>query len=370
MPATGTTPAAHVMSRAHACCPRPVSPPGAHDGHGAARAAARRRAHAAALAGRRLAAAALRAGARTATSSIPAATSTTATATTTTPILVARGSVPQRGWRGGGGHRPGRRQRVPRRRPQGRVRPAARRAPTPEPPPAPRAGSSRAPPRPCMRPPSAARVPPHGVRCAAGLFRAAADGSLYPDPAAPLRVPEAAAMYEFVGAVLAKTLQQSILLELPLARAPLEQAWRCCDHSMMALMRRRRPLSSTASSAGRTPCTTSPRSTPPSPARSPSCARSTETSARSASRSPSTASPPTTRRQRCSRRPQLPRPASRPHHTSRPALVQRLPSSYGAPSSYEAPSSYGRWSCGRAAPRCRSRAPTGSSTSSAWSTTA
>merc|ERR1719421_574212 len=50
-----------------------------------------------------------------------------------------------------------------------------------------------------------------------GLFAATPDGTLYPNPAAPLRVPDAYALYEFLGAVLAKTLYEGILVELPLA---------------------------------------------------------------------------------------------------------------------------------------------------------
>merc|ERR1719421_610137 len=50
-----------------------------------------------------------------------------------------------------------------------------------------------------------------------GLFSATPDGTIYPNPAAPLRVPGAWALYEFLGAILAKTLYEGILVELPLA---------------------------------------------------------------------------------------------------------------------------------------------------------
>ena len=50
-----------------------------------------------------------------------------------------------------------------------------------------------------------------------GLFAATPDGLLYPNPAAPLRVADAYALYEFLGAILAKTLYEGILVELPLA---------------------------------------------------------------------------------------------------------------------------------------------------------
>lgn len=56
-----------------------------------------------------------------------------------------------------------------------------------------------------------------GFDPALGLFSATPDGLLYPNPAAPLRVPDAYALYEFLGAILAKTLYEGILVELPLA---------------------------------------------------------------------------------------------------------------------------------------------------------
>merc|ERR1719421_392058 len=56
-----------------------------------------------------------------------------------------------------------------------------------------------------------------GFDPALGLFAATPDGTLYPNPAAPLRVPDAYALYEFLGAVLAKTVYEGILLDLPLA---------------------------------------------------------------------------------------------------------------------------------------------------------
>ena len=39
-----------------------------------------------------------------------------------------------------------------------------------------------------------------------GLFLETPDGALYPNPAAPYRVAEASSLYEFLGAILAKTL--------------------------------------------------------------------------------------------------------------------------------------------------------------------
>jgi len=56
-----------------------------------------------------------------------------------------------------------------------------------------------------------------GFDPAFGLFSATPDGTLYPNPAAPLRIPESTQLYEFLGAVLAKTLYEGILVELPLA---------------------------------------------------------------------------------------------------------------------------------------------------------
>merc|ERR1719421_1977104 len=50
-----------------------------------------------------------------------------------------------------------------------------------------------------------------------GLFSVTDSGTLYPNPAAPLRVPDAAGLYEFLGAILAKTVYEGILVELPLA---------------------------------------------------------------------------------------------------------------------------------------------------------
>jgi ubiquitin-protein ligase E3 C len=41
---------------------------------------------------------------------------------------------------------------------------------------------------------------------------------LYPSPAAYAAVPEAAALLEFLGAMLGKALWEGILVELPLAR--------------------------------------------------------------------------------------------------------------------------------------------------------
>lgn len=56
-----------------------------------------------------------------------------------------------------------------------------------------------------------------GFDPALGLFVSTSDGYLYPNPAAPLRVADAFALYEFLGAILAKTLYENILIELPLA---------------------------------------------------------------------------------------------------------------------------------------------------------
>ena len=56
-----------------------------------------------------------------------------------------------------------------------------------------------------------------GFDPALGLFLATPDGTLYPNPAAPLRVPDALAMFEFLGAILAKVLYEGILVDLPLA---------------------------------------------------------------------------------------------------------------------------------------------------------
>ena len=50
-----------------------------------------------------------------------------------------------------------------------------------------------------------------------GLFAETSEGTLYPNPAAHLRVPDAGALYEFLGAILAKSLYEGILVELPLA---------------------------------------------------------------------------------------------------------------------------------------------------------
>ena len=56
-----------------------------------------------------------------------------------------------------------------------------------------------------------------GFDPARGLFCTGAEGALYPNPAAAVRVPEAYSYFEFLGAVLAKTLWEGILVELPLA---------------------------------------------------------------------------------------------------------------------------------------------------------
>ncbi len=59
-----------------------------------------------------------------------------------------------------------------------------------------------------------------------GLFKATANQQLYPDPAAVGTVPEAAAMLEFLGRMLAKAMFEGILVELPLAGAWCPTA--CC----------------------------------------------------------------------------------------------------------------------------------------------
>ena len=50
-----------------------------------------------------------------------------------------------------------------------------------------------------------------------GLFRSSGDGSLFPNPAAHVAVPDAIGLFEFAGSLLAKALYESILVELPLA---------------------------------------------------------------------------------------------------------------------------------------------------------
>ena len=62
-----------------------------------------------------------------------------------------------------------------------------------------------------------------GFEPSAGLFCAGDDGALFPDPAALVRVPDALAKFEWLGAVLGKALFEGILVELPLARAFLNQ---------------------------------------------------------------------------------------------------------------------------------------------------
>lgn len=49
------------------------------------------------------------------------------------------------------------------------------------------------------------------------LFAATAEGELYPDPSARHLVAESSALYEFVGAMFAKSLYEGILLDVPLA---------------------------------------------------------------------------------------------------------------------------------------------------------
>ena len=56
-----------------------------------------------------------------------------------------------------------------------------------------------------------------GLRRPLGLSREGGEGTLFPDPAAQLRVREPLAMYELLGAVLGKVLYEGILVELPLA---------------------------------------------------------------------------------------------------------------------------------------------------------
>jgi len=56
-----------------------------------------------------------------------------------------------------------------------------------------------------------------GFDPAFGLFREGAEGALLPHPAAPLLRRNSTALYEFLGAVLGKTLYEGILVELPLA---------------------------------------------------------------------------------------------------------------------------------------------------------
>jgi len=56
-----------------------------------------------------------------------------------------------------------------------------------------------------------------GFDPALGLFATTTDGTIYPNPAAHLRVADAFGLFEFLGAVLAKTLYEGILVELPLA---------------------------------------------------------------------------------------------------------------------------------------------------------
>ncbi len=54
----------------------------------------------------------------------------------------------------------------------------------------------------------------HGFDPKAGLFRAGADGALYPNPAAVHLVSEPHARFEFMGSMLAKALYEGILVEL------------------------------------------------------------------------------------------------------------------------------------------------------------
>ena len=56
-----------------------------------------------------------------------------------------------------------------------------------------------------------------GLDPALGLFSCTSDGCLYPNPAAPLRVSDAYSLFEFLGAILAKTLYEGILVDLPFA---------------------------------------------------------------------------------------------------------------------------------------------------------
>lgn len=57
----------------------------------------------------------------------------------------------------------------------------------------------------------------------ARLFLRGADGSLYPNPAAHLSVPDATGYWAMLGAALAKTLYEGVLVELPLARCFLNR---------------------------------------------------------------------------------------------------------------------------------------------------
>ncbi|KAL3150396.1 hypothetical protein ABBQ32_000234 [Trebouxia sp. C0010 RCD-2024] len=51
----------------------------------------------------------------------------------------------------------------------------------------------------------------------AGLFKPTSDNRLYPNPAAPGLVPNALALFEFLGRMLGKAMYEGVLIELPLA---------------------------------------------------------------------------------------------------------------------------------------------------------
>ena len=59
-----------------------------------------------------------------------------------------------------------------------------------------------------------------GFEPSAGLFCAGDDGALFPDPAALVRVPDALAKFEWLGAVLGKALFEGILGRASPWRAP------------------------------------------------------------------------------------------------------------------------------------------------------
>ncbi|KAL1511301.1 hypothetical protein AB1Y20_006106 [Prymnesium parvum] len=62
-----------------------------------------------------------------------------------------------------------------------------------------------------------------GFDPAAGLFLPGADGALYPNPAAHMCVPDAAGYFAMLGAMLAKTLYEGVLVELPFANCFLNR---------------------------------------------------------------------------------------------------------------------------------------------------